>query len=95
MTQSMSNETVKTTDITNINSTKIDTRPLKIVKIGTEEDECAFTFNGSNLNSALSQVPVGWKVSITSVVSAFRTGKSFLLSCFLQCLNRECSGLAK
>ena len=59
MTQSMSNETVETADVTNVNSTKIDTRPLQIVKIGTEEDEHTFTFNGSNLNSVLSQVPLG------------------------------------
>jgi len=106
MTQSMPNE--ETADITNTNSTKIDApttnkdeekpsnstpSPLQIVKIGTEEDEYAFTFNESNLNSVLSQVPVGWKVSVISVVGAFRTGKSFLLSWFLQYLNRECPGL--
>jgi len=51
-----------------------------------EEDEYAFTFEKENLNAVLKQVPIGWKVGVVSVVGAFRTGKSFLLSLFVRYL---------
>lgn len=60
---------------------------LQIVSIGTEEDAYAFTFHEDALNKILSRIPPGWKVAVVSVVGAFRTGKSFLLSWFLRYLH--------
>lgn len=62
----------------------------QIVSIGTESDSYAFTFHEEELNTILSKVPPGWKVSVISVVGAFRTGKSFLLSWFLRYLEEHC-----
>lgn len=59
----------------------------QIVSIGTEENKYAFTFHQEKLNEVMSQIPLGWKVSVISVVGAFRTGKSFLLSWFLRYLH--------
>lgn len=59
----------------------------QIVSIGTEEDQYAFTFHEEKLNSIMAKIPAGWKVSVVSVVGAFRTGKSFVLSWFLQHLH--------
>lgn len=60
---------------------------LQIVSIGTEEDKYAFTFNKDELNDIMAKIPPGFKVSVVSVVGAFRTGKSFLLSWFLKYLH--------
>lgn len=60
---------------------------FQIVSIGTEEDQYAFTFHKEELNEITSKIPVGWKVCVVSVVGAFRTGKSFLLSWFLRYLH--------
>mmetsp|Transcript_2805 Transcript_2805/g.7530 ORF Transcript_2805/g.7530 Transcript_2805/m.7530 type:complete len:617 (-) Transcript_2805:148-1998(-) len=57
--------------------------PLQIVSIGTEEDKFAFEFQEEKLNSIMRKIPPGWKVAVISVVGAFRTGKSFLLTWFL------------
>eukprot|EP00536_Pseudo-nitzschia_multiseries_P003452 jgi/Psemu1/236703/estExt_Genewise1.C_530078 len=57
--------------------------PLQIVSVGTEEDKFAFEFHEDKLNSVMRKIPPGWKVAVISVVGAFRTGKSFLLTWFL------------
>eukprot|EP00956_Cyclotella_meneghiniana_P012364 scaffold17595_cov75-Cyclotella_meneghiniana.AAC.2 len=62
----------------------------QIVSIGTAADAYAFTFHEEELNAILSKIPPGWKVSVVSVVGAFRTGKSFLLSWFLRYLETKC-----
>mmetsp|Transcript_11734 Transcript_11734/g.14589 ORF Transcript_11734/g.14589 Transcript_11734/m.14589 type:complete len:558 (-) Transcript_11734:221-1894(-) len=62
-------------------------QPLQIVSVGDASNEYAFTFHEDALNSILTQIPPGWKVSLISVVGAFRTGKSFLLSWFLRYLH--------
>ena len=61
--------------------------PIQIVSIGTEDDKYAFEFHEDKLNSIMRKIPPGWKVSVISVVGAFRTGKSFLLTWFLTYLN--------
>jgi Guanylate-binding protein, N-terminal domain len=71
-----------------------DTTPTahQIVSIGTEEDAYAFHFDQEKLNEILKRIPMGWEVAVVSVVGAFRTGKSFLLSWFLRylhCLEKQ------
>ena len=63
-----------------------DAGAAQIVSIGNDDDEHAFTFHKDRWNEILSRIPVGWKVAVVSVVGAFRTGKSFLLSLFLRYL---------
>lgn len=60
-------------------------RPLQIVSTG-EEEENSFDFNEENLELILSKIPPNTKVAVLSVVGAFRTGKSFLLTFFLRYL---------
>lgn len=60
---------------------------LQIVSVGTETDQYAFTFHKDALTSIMDKVPSDHKVCVVSVVGAFRTGKSFLLSWFLRYLN--------
>lgn len=61
-------------------------KALQIVSIGTESNEFAFTFHENALTAIMSKVPSEYKVCVVSVVGAFRTGKSFLLSWFLRYL---------
>lgn len=77
------------TDINSVDSEEIPSEPhaMQIISIGTEEDQYAFTFHEKKLNAIMSKIPPGWKVSVVSVVGAFRTGKSFLLSWFLKYLH--------
>jgi len=71
-------ETVPEEEISN------DPHPIQIVSIGTEDDAYAFQFHEDKLNHIIRKMPPGWKVAVVSVVGAFRTGKSFLLSWFLK-----------
>ena len=65
--------------------------PIQICSVGTDENAYAFTFHEERLNSILQKVPAGRKISVVSVVGAFRTGKSFLLSWFLRYLHHHSS----
>ena len=89
---SSSKMTVDTNDVDAADELDIDPTPSarQIVSIGTEADSYAFTFHEDELNNILSKVPAGWKVCVISVVGAFRTGKSFLLSWFLRYLEEHC-----
>uniref|UniRef100_A0A7S3L446 GB1/RHD3-type G domain-containing protein n=1 Tax=Amphora coffeiformis TaxID=265554 RepID=A0A7S3L446_9STRA len=62
-------------------------RPLQIVSIGTEADAYAFRYDEAAVQTILAQVPANCPVAVLSVVGAFRTGKSFLLSWFLRYLH--------
>ena len=62
---------------------------IQIVSIGTEDDPYAFVYNTAAVQTILDQIPSVYKhteISIVSVVGAFRTGKSFLLSWFIHYL---------
>ena len=59
-------------------------KPVQVIAI--DEQENTFSLNEEKLNLILSKVPPKMKLSVVSVVGAFRTGKSFLLDFFLKYL---------
>ena len=62
---------------------------VQIVSIGDESNNFEFTFHEEKFSKILSQVPQQYKISVLSVVGAFRTGKSFLLSWILRYLKHQ------
>ncbi len=58
--------------------------PLQIISTGDASDNYSFTLHKDKLDEVLSAVPSGVFISVMSVVGAFRTGKSFLLSLLLR-----------
>lgn len=66
--------------------TKPSPRPLQIIRLGTAEENFSFHLEQANLDSIMAQVPSDMKVAVVSVVGAFRTGKSFLLTFLLRYL---------
>ena len=65
---------------------------MQIVSIGNEEDAYAILFHKDALDGILDKVPEKEHVAVVSVVGAFRTGKSFLLSLFLKYLHSDANG---
>ena len=68
-------------------TTTTTTVAYNIVSIGTAEDAYAFHFHADKLEEIMNRVPPAAKIAVVSVVGAFRTGKSFLLSWFLRYLH--------
>jgi hypothetical protein len=58
---------------------------VQIIVTGDSEKDY-FVLREENLASIIAKIPSDAKVSIVSVVGAFRTGKSFLLNFFLRYL---------
>jgi atlastin len=59
---------------------------VPIVSIGAAASAYAFQFHDATLQAILQQIPPDCPVAVVSVVGAFRTGKSFLLSWLLRYL---------
>ena len=58
--------------------------PVQIISI--DEQNSKFKLNETELEQVIERIPKGMKLSIVSIVGAFRTGKSFLLDFFLKYL---------
>lgn len=74
-----------------LSSKELDARPVQIVA-STDEDLGSaprFDLRAKALEEILSKVPKDMLVSVVSVVGAFRTGKSFLLTLFLRYLRHS------
>ena len=61
---------------------------FQIIVTGDSEKDY-FVLREENLASIIAKIPSDCKVSIVSVVGAFRTGKSFLLNFFLRYLRSQ------
>ena len=67
--------------------TSITPRPLELVSVEKNDDgRDTFKFHKDNLELVMKQVPLGTPVAMVSVVGAFRSGKSSLMSWFLRSL---------
>lgn len=86
MLSSTEPELVDAIELPEITAIAAGPSPYQIVSIGSEQDQYAFSFHREKLQSILDQVPPEAHVAVVSVVGAFRTGKSFLLSWFLRYL---------
>ena len=64
-------------------------RPLTLIRCGDATDDYAFVLDENCLDEVLKKVPSGRKVAVVSVVGAFRTGKSFLLTLVLRYLREQ------
>ncbi|KAJ1399458.1 hypothetical protein B484DRAFT_406314, partial [Ochromonadaceae sp. CCMP2298] len=62
--------------------------PTQIIVTGDSDTDC-FQLRQENLASIIDKIPADCKVSVVSVVGAFRTGKSFLLNFFLRYLRSK------
>eukprot|EP00629_Pelagomonadales_sp_RCC1024_P017123 CAMPEP_0119264842 /NCGR_PEP_ID=MMETSP1329-20130426/3827_1 /TAXON_ID=114041 /ORGANISM="Genus nov. species nov., Strain RCC1024" /LENGTH=572 /DNA_ID=CAMNT_0007264635 /DNA_START=233 /DNA_END=1948 /DNA_ORIENTATION=- len=64
-------------------------RPLRLIRCGDDSDNYAFTLEEDHLDEVLNKIPAGMPVAVVSVVGAFRTGKSFLLTLILRYLRHR------
>jgi atlastin len=77
---------VEMTEVSTLNNNTNGPRAVQIVQIGDSESKYAFRFDHTEMDAILKQIPDDARVAVVSVVGAFRTGKSFLLSWFLRYL---------